>query len=479
MHTERGATSRLMRTVACATVLAVPLSANALSLWDAYRQALQNDPGYQRQVNLVEATRQQVPQARAELLPRIDAVAAHSRGHLEIEAEPDPAAASDERARNRSRDITLPPTTFEPSPVPREDKFHNSRGTLKLSQTVFDRSRWLELKGARSRTDEARLQLGDTRHALILETARAYYDFLGAQDALEAARLERQAVARQLRLTERRYEEDLGTLTDVHESRARMELAKIDIIDAENDMALARHRLAKLTGSPVSHVDPLPESFDPPPLKPAGMSDWIDQALTSSIAVQIARQQAATAELDLKTQRSGRWPTLSLVGESGYESESLSAVSTGQDRFRNEISLQLRVPLFTGFAVSARIREARFRKFAAEQALRNAKAEISRDVRSAYDSVETSRRRVNTFRKAYDQSLAALELRRKGYLEGLSSNLDLLDAFRDAYRAKRQWLQSRYRYFVDYLTLQSLSGTINDEVIKWMDSFLSGSSDET
>jgi len=479
MHRERNMVRRLVCTVACTAALAAP-SANALSLWEAYRQALQNDPGYRQQVSLLQATRQRVPQARAELLPRVDAAAAHTRGHLEIEAEPEPDdTVGQARASSAARDITIPPTTFEPASVAREDDYHNTSGTLTLSQTVFDRRQWLELKGARSRTEEARLQLGNARHALILDTARAYYDFLGARDALEAARLERQAVARQLRLTERRYEEELGTLTDVHESRARMELAKIDIIDAENDMALARHRLAKLTGSPVRHIHDLPASFEPPPLQPAAMSDWLDRALSNSLAVRAARQQAATAELDLNTERSGRWPTVSLVGESGYESESLSAVSTGQDRFRNEVSLRLRVPLFSGFAVSARIKEARFRMFAADQALRNAKAEVVRDVRSAYDSVQASRRRVNVFKRANDQSLAALELRKKGYLEGLGSNLDLLDAFRDAYRARRQWLQSRYRYFVDYLTLISVTRAIDDETIKWMNSYLSGSSDET
>jgi len=479
MHTERVATRRLVLASACAAMLAAPLSAHALGLWDAYRQAVRNDPAYQRQINLVQATRQRVPRARAGLLPRVDTIAEHRRGHLEIEAEPDPVSGSGDGARSADRDISIPPATFEPAPLPREDDFHNSRATVRLTQSVFDRSRWLELKGARSRTAEAQLQLGDARDALILDTARAYYDYLGAWDALETGRLERQAVARQLRLTERRYEEEIGTLTDVHESRARMELATIDIIDAENDMALARHRLAKLIGAPVNKVNPLPESFEPPSLRPAGMSDWLERAIEQSIAVRLARQQVETARLDLNTRRSGRWPTLSLVGESGYESDSFSAVSTGQDRFRNEIALELRVPLFTSFAITAGVREARYRKFAADQALRNAEAEIERDVRSAYDSVQASRRRVETFKKAYDQSLAALELRKKGYLEGLSSNLDLLDAFRDAYRAKRQWLQSRYRYFIDYLILHRLSSTINEEFIKWMDSHLSRSGDET
>ncbi len=102
----------------------------------------------------------------------------------------------------------------------------------------------------------------------------------------------------------------------------------------------------------------------------------------------------------------------------------------------------------------------------------NARAEVSRDIRSAHDSVQSSRRRVETFKLAYEQSLLALNLRRKGYLEGLSSNLDLLDAFRDAFRSRRQWLQSRYRYLIDYLTLYTLSRTVDDDVIRRMDSYL-------
>lgn len=461
----------MLRTVAAALLLG-PVSAHALGLWKAYQLALEKDPAHQRQINLFEASRQRVPQARSALLPQIDVSAAHTRGHLEIDPEDQSVEADGERLANGSEDRSIPPFQLEPSPVAREDDFYTNRASLSLSQTLFDRARSRALDSARSQAQEAGLRLAGARETLILDTAAAYYDYLSAQDALDTARLELEAVRDQRDLTERRYEEELGTLTDVHESRARMELARVDIIDAENNQALARHRLAKLTGAPMAAVRGLPESFEPPPLAPSDRSHWVEQALEASVEARLARQQAKTAVLELERQRSGHWPTLSLVGESTFEQDASSTVSTGEDQLRNEVSLRLRIPLFSGLAVRSRVREAHFRKFAADQGVMNAQAEIARDVRSAFDSLQASRQRVATLKQAYEQSLSALELRRQGYLDGLSSNLDLLDAFRDAYRTKRQWLQSRYRYLIDYLTIHSLSKTIDDEVVQRLDGHL-------
>jgi outer membrane protein len=456
--------------VLCLAVLWFPAQCYGLGLWDSYQLALENDPAYLSQRNLFSANSERVPQARATLLPQLTGVASHSRGHLEIDP-PDGLSGAGHAAESPG-EVSISSFNLDPSPIPLDDNYDNNEVALKLRQTVFDRSQWLSLGSARSQVGEARLELEDARRLLVLETTRAFFDLLSALDALDVAGLELKAVQRQLRLTERRYEQDIGTLTDVHESRARVELADIDMINARNNTALARHRLRKLISLPVDHVNRLPESFEPPPLTPLDLSYWINAAKSSSIDLQLAQQKARTAALELKRQRSGHWPTLSLVAESAYEQDGVSTVSTGEDRFRNEISLQLRMPIFSGFAVSSRVREAQYRKFAADLDVRNAHAELARDIQSAFDSVQSSRARVETFKRAYDQSLSALELRERGYLEGLSSNLDLLDALRDTYRSRRQWLQSRHRYLVDYLTLRSLSTTIDDDVIRKLDAYL-------
>lgn len=455
-------------------MLWLPVPGYAIGLWESYQLATTNDPAYQRRLSLFRADGERVPQAKAALLPQVTGIASHSRGNLEVDMPEDLDTGSSGSRAHDPGEVSISPFSLEPAPVSRDDNYDNSRASLTLSQTIFDRAQWLALDSAQSQVIEARHELDNARRSLMLETAKAYYDFLAAEDALETANLELQAVQRQLKLTERRYEQEIGTLTDVHESRARMELARVDIINARNNKALARHRLRKLTDTSVKNVNGLPESFDPPPLTPPAVAYWVNEAMKGSIDVQLAQQRADTAELELKRQKSGHWPTVSIVGETAYEQEGFSSVSNGEDRFRNEVSLQLRVPIFTGFAVKSRVREAQYRKFAADLAVRNSTAELARDVRSAYVSVESSRRRVETFKLAYDQSLSALELREQGYLEGLSSNQDLLDAFRDAYRAKRQWLQSRYRYLVDYLNLYSLSKPLEDNVIRTMDSYLIG-----
>ncbi|HSH41896.1 MAG TPA: TolC family protein, partial [Arenicellales bacterium] len=239
---ERKTTRRLI----CLAALWVPLNSHALGLWEACHLALRNDPAYQQQISLFKAARQRVPQARSALLPQIHAAAVHSRGYIETDRGDQPTATNSGASATGTEDVSVPPSRLGPPAATREDDYHATRASVTLAQPLFDRASSRALDSAQSQSEEASLQLANARQKLIVDTAEAYYDLLSARDTLETARLELKAVNTQRRLAERRYEEDLGTLTDVHESRARMELARVNMIDAENNQALARHRLEKV-----------------------------------------------------------------------------------------------------------------------------------------------------------------------------------------------------------------------------------------
>ncbi len=292
-----------------------PVQGDSLGLWESYQLALENDPAFQREFNLFRASGERVPQARAALLPQLTGVASHSRGYLEVDTPDDSAAGRSGDTRDGRREVSISPFNLDAGSVPLEDNYDNSQLSVKLSQTIFDRSQWLSLGSARSIASEARLELDDARRSLVLETAQAYYDLLSAQDALDVAGLELKAVDEQRELAERRYQQEIGTLTDVHEARARAELAKIDMINAQHNSSIAYHRLEKLISEPFEHVDRLPESFEPPPLLPTEESYWINTAIRNSIDI----RSATGADRETGSEATEERPLAHTIARSGID----------------------------------------------------------------------------------------------------------------------------------------------------------------
>jgi outer membrane protein len=84
----------------------------------------------------------------------------------------------------------------------------------------------------------------------------------------------------------------------------------------------------------------------------------------------------------------------------------------------------------------------------------------------------TNIRQVDAYEQAVRASGKALEAKQEGFKAGANSNLDVLDAQRDLFLARRDLLQSRYRYILNLLKLENLVGRTDATVIERINSWL-------
>ena len=83
---------------------------------------------------------------------------------------------------------------------------------------------------------------------LILRVAEVYFGFLSAQDSIEFTQAEKLSIQRQLESAEGRLKVGLATVTDVHDARARFEIAAAQEIEAQNQWQDKREALREVTG---------------------------------------------------------------------------------------------------------------------------------------------------------------------------------------------------------------------------------------
>ena len=413
-------------------------SAQAEDLLEIYQLALTNDPRYRAADSTYLADKQNLQQARAVLRPTINATADRSR--IDIETETDTGIVS-----RPAGDADINRTVFE----------------LTLTQPIYNRALFAGLRQARAEVRRADAQFAAARQDLIIRVAEAYFGLLATLDNVELAGAEKAANARQLEVAEGRLSVGLATITDVHDARARFQLARAQEIEAINEVRDRRQALREITGRVVKTIATVDRKAPLVEPDPPDLNKWVETALTQDPALIAANETASIAREEVKRQQAGHWPKLDFVGSLRDTDEDESIPGPGIEIERTEIGLQLSVPIYQGGLITSLTKEAAHRYNAAQQDLEAQRRLTERTARAAFLGVTSGVTRIEALRQAVIASESASEAKTEGFEAGINTNLDVLDAQRDLFRARRDLLVASYTYILNLLRLKRAAGIVN------------------
>jgi len=323
--------------------------------------------------------------------------------------------------------------------------YNRAAGGLTVHQLVTDFGRTHNL--IRNAQSNARAQL-ETERATVqditLAVDQAFYQTLTAQAVLKVARqtvATRQTTAEQIAaLTQSK----LRSTLDLSLAQVQVSQAQLLVLDAQDAEQTAMATLNALLGSSANQqynlVDEIPAS---PQLAPESTEDMVQLALHSrpDLAALSEREHAArqfaSAEHDLMR------PTVSALATAGGSPVRADQI---QSAWYGAAGANIRIPVFNGFAFSARAKEADLRAQAAVEEVRNLQDTIARDVRTAVLNAQRAFQRISVSRQLFDQSNTALELAQARYKVGLSGIVDLTQAQLAQTEAEIGYTNARYAY---------------------------------
>jgi outer membrane protein len=426
--------------VFAAISLPASFPAGAEDLLQVYRDAQRYDAVYTGARYALEATRERIPQARALLLPTLNATANVTQQRVEVDSE-----------------SVLPGSDFTRNPG-------NYGYTLTLTQPVYRPQNWVAREQADYQVRQAEANFGQAAQDLALRVVQAYFDVQAAQDTLALVGAQKAAISEQLAQAKRNFEVGTATITDTHEAQARYDLIVAQEIAAQNDLDAKRRALQLITGKEYGHLQPLRADVKLEPPQPADMQSWVE--LAEKHAYPVLAQEAATevASLEAKRQNRGHYPTLDLVGTAGQSHEDSSTTSPFARDFNTaSIGLQLAVPIYQGGAISSREREAAANYFKSREDLQNARRSAALTTRQTYLAVVNGIAQIGALQQALVSSQSALDSNRLGYEVGVRINIDVLNAQQQLYQTRRDLAVARYNLLVNQLKLRAAVGGLRDE----------------
>lgn len=422
--------TRLASAVALALFM-LPASAFATDLMQAWRDALAIDPLLAGARAQLEATRERVPQARAGLLPAVNANLAASRQAVDSSLRDDRYYVN---PKNYALQLTQPLLRLQ-----NLEAYEQSKLSVAVSEA----------------------QLAQARQDLMLRVSQAYFDVLGAQDNLETIRAQMRAISEQLASAKRNFEVGTATITDQQEAQARYDLASAQELAALNDLEVKRAVLAQLTGKDVPALKPLRAGVALQAPQPARIAEWTQGARNDNPAVQQARVAAEIARREIDRQRYGHYPTLDLVSSVGRQASS-TPQGIGYTTTAGSVGVQFSLPIFAGGGIDARVRESANLRDKALSDLETARRTAEQGARTAFLGVSSGLAQVNALEAAEKSSRLALESNQLGYQVGVRINIDVLNAQQQLYTTRRDLAKARYDVLVNGLRLKSSAGTLSE-----------------
>ncbi|MDB5968457.1 MAG: hypothetical protein JWQ90_907 [Hydrocarboniphaga sp.] len=465
---------------AAAALGLAPGLASANELLNVYSLAVAHDTqiataGYAR-----DAALESRPQARAALLPLINGTYTYSKGRSKGESSQSSETTVDEDGDNQP---DIDPLTGEvkliPITISRDFNTNDTNRNLSvnLTQPIFNWAAFMQYSKSADQLALAQATYRSAEQNLMLRAAKAYFDYLAANDDLRYTGAQKASLERQLEQAKKRFEVGLSAVTDVQEAQASYDLVLANVIAADQKLAAAREALLEVTGQQDARLVPLQDEIPLPGPQPENVEAWLGQARENNFDLAIARINQALAGHDVSIARAGHYPTLNLVGaytDSDQSSKERSADvgDFSQNSKGPSVGLQLSVPIFSGFLVQSQTRQAQSVEQQRQSEVEGSLRSVSRTTRDAYLGVLSGSARVRALKQAVVSNQTALQASETGLEVGTRTTVDVLNAQSLLYSAQRDYARARYDYLIAILTLKSASGRLTQADLGEIDQLL-------
>lgn len=341
-------------------------------------------------------------------------------------------------------------------------------GSLQLTQTIFDMSRWRALTLQEKTAGVQDVTYQTDQQTLILNTATAYFNVLSAIDALSYTEAQKQAVYRQLDQTTQRFNVGLVAITDVQNARSQYDTVLANEVTARNNLDNAVEQLRQVSGNYYPQLASLNiDSFKTN--KPDNVNALLKEAENRNLSLLQARLSQDLAREQIRYAETGHLPTLGLTASSSISDTSYSGSNTSTaanaDRNigQNSVGLSFNLPIYSGGSVTSQVKQAQYNFVSASEQLESAHRSVIQTVRSSWNNVNASISSIKAYEQAVVSAQSSLDASEAGYAVGTRTIVDVLDATTTLYNAKQQLSSARYNYLINQLNIKAALGTLNEQ----------------
>ena len=420
-----------------------------LTLLDAQRIAIKNNPTYIAAYHSMEAARMKYLQAWGAYSPTVSA-------SFDLQS-----------GRNWIHDYDRKSFPQAHGNYPHTDSFTTSTG-ITANMLLFDGfARFFRLRAAKSDFNYyARLE-EDACRTMMLSVAYAYNTVLLAIENRRISLEDREFQKSSLQNTQYKFEAGAAPLSDVLNFEIYVNNAEVSLIDADYQYEVAVYALAQLMGYPEgvlpSHIK-FPSDYKSKFAELPSVDIYLDAALANRPDLKAYREQLNVAKYQVYQAWGAYSPTVNGFINWGYGTNSNRYVSYSRDwrtRYYEDMSfsygLSAQWTIFNGAIRLNQLREAKAARAVAEYRVAAGWFTVVNEVRTAYANYIQNVKKTNLFGKIRALSAKQRDLVDDEYRAGNAELTRLNEAQRDLVEAETSLASS-------YINVQNAKAQLDSVV---------------
>lgn len=440
--------SKIFLGVGLVTLMSFSFSAKSETLMDLYGLALESDPTLKTAEYDRQAAEELIDQAWSGYLPTV------TLDYDQVETTQD--IISSDNTVFQSGSTSFPSTTL----------------TLTLTQPIIRYANYIRIGQAEEELKKADAELIQSQQEMMIRVTEAYFETLVTEDELKFLAAEQLSASKKLEEELGKKDSGTGRAVDLYDAEARLATVEADIAEAEVERKNAYDKLYEITGKEVVSLSALEDSISLTEPVPGNVEHWMDMAMKNNPAVVVQRHSVDVSRLEIDRQNAGHYPTMDLVYRMTKQETQGTLFGGGSDVETQEALLRFNLPIYAGGSVSSKKREAVANSFSTKSELTKLLRESRSESRKAFWGTLNAIKRVKALEKAVMSQEETLHLRRVSYDSGLETAMNVLDAERDFYSAKRDLSQAKYDYVLNGLRLKAMVGILTKDDLEAVNGWL-------
>jgi len=422
-------------------------SPGPLSLEEAVRIALKNNPTIQEADAYADAARHGIAVAKAGYLPQVNFSEGFTRGNNPVYVFGSLLTERQFSAANFDIGLLNAPPPLD-----------NFRTAFTASAPLYDFGRTSRrITDARLGARSSREASHRTRQEVMFEVINAYLNSLLAREHVQVAQAAVKMTQADLSRARARQEQGLAVPSDVLSAQAQLAQAQEDSIRAKNDVEIAQASLNVAMGLPEDASTQIVGKLAEARFQSQNLPNLQQEALKirpDYLQVLLGVQKGQNG---VSSARGEFLPRIDLLGS--WETDHQTFASRGGNNWTAGAMLTFNI--FNGGARRAQVAESRARERQAEAMRSRMESIVRLQVREAYLNLNAARERVEVSRDAAKQAHESLRILRNRYDAGLATIMDVLRVETMQTSAQNNHLNALYDYRLAYAALELATGELS------------------
>ena len=329
-------------------------------------------------------------------------------------------------------------------------------GDLVVTMPIFTGGRITsEIKAAELLQRAAEHRLARTRKELVFNVSSVFYGILAQREVIQSLGFSRKALQEHRKRVQDLIDAQKAAKVDLLRTEVRLADLEQRLVRERNVLAIQERVLTNLLGlkKVEKPVDPAGELTLAEATVP-GTNQSLQQALSGRSDYRAAQAALEAQAKTVDAARAAHWATVALQGAYGGRwaadtTDRPSGLGSSDDVGR--VGIVVDIPIFEGGRIEARVHLERARLLAARERLRRLELQVQLDVETAVLNIGSAAQRVEATEKAIEQAKESLRIEREKYDLGKGAIVDVLDAQSALLDSQTNY----YRALADYNVAQA------------------------